>query len=115
MHRERQKMPRSIWIVLPLSSNQRAANLDKALRIALDSKLQYPAACNAMENLLIHQELAPVIIPQWVKKFKENGVILLGCKNTYKITNEVSLASDNEWDEEYNDLKLSIKIVENFS
>jgi len=89
------------------------ANLSKALKIALDSKLQYPAACNAMENLLIHQELAPVIIPQWVKKFKENGVILLGCKNTYKITNEVSLASDNEWDEEYNDLKLSIKIVEN--
>jgi glutamate-5-semialdehyde dehydrogenase len=66
-----------------------------------------------MENLLIHKELAQEIIPQWVKKFKEKDVVLLGCENTRKITNEVSLASDNEWDEEYNDLKLAIKIVEN--
>ena len=89
------------------------ADLNKAIKIALDSKLQYPAACNAMENLLIHKELATEIIPQWVKKFKEKDVVLLGCENTRKITNEVSQASDKEWDEEYNDLKLSIKIVEN--
>ena len=89
------------------------ADLNKALKIAFDSKLQYPAACNAMENLLIQQALAPKIIPQLVKIFEEKGVSLLGCENTRKISTEVSLASDNEWDEEYNDLKLSIKIVEN--
>ena len=89
------------------------ADLSKALKIAFDSKLQYPAACNAMENLLIHQGLAPGIIPQLVKIFDEKSVSLLGCENTRKISTEVSLASDNEWDEEYNDLKLSIKIVEN--
>ena len=89
------------------------ADLNKALKIAFDSKLQYPAACNAMENLLIQQGLAPEIIPQLVKIFEEKGVSLLGCENTRKISTEVSLASDNEWDEEYNDLKLSIKIVEN--
>jgi len=89
------------------------ADLNKALKIAFDSKLQYPAACNAMENLLIHKGLAPRIIPQLVKIFEEQGVSLLGCENTRKISKEVSLASDNEWDEEYNDLKLSIKIVEN--
>ncbi len=89
------------------------ADLNKALKIAFDSKLQYPAACNAMENLLIHQGLAPEIIPQLVKIFEEQGVSLLGCENTRQISTEVSLASDNEWDEEYNDLKLSIKIVEN--
>ena len=89
------------------------ADLNKALKIAFDSKLQYPAACNAMENLLIQQALAPEIIPQLVKIFEEKGVSLLGCENTRKISTEVSLASDNEWDEEYNDLKLSIKIVEN--
>jgi len=88
------------------------ADLNKALKIAFDSKLQYPAACNAMENLLIHQGLAPEIIPQLVKIFEEQGVSLLGCENTRQISTEVSLASDNEWDEEYNDLKLSIKIVE---
>ena len=89
------------------------ADLNKALKITFDSKLQYPAACNAMENLLIHQGLAPGIIPQLVKNFEEKGVSLLGCEKTHKISTEVSLASDNEWDEEYNDLKLSIKIVEN--
>jgi len=88
------------------------ADLNKALKIAFDSKLQYPAACNAMENLLIHQGLAPEVIPQLVKIFEEQGVSLLGCENTRQISTEVSLASDNEWDEEYNDLKLSIKIVE---
>ena len=88
------------------------ADLNKALKIAFDSKLQYPAACNAMENLLIHQGLAPEVIPQLVKIFEEQGVSLLGCENTHQISTEVSLASDNEWDEEYNDLKLSIKIVE---
>ena len=66
-----------------------------------------------MENLLIHQGLASGIIPQLVKNFEEKGVSLLGCENTRKISTKVSLASDNEWDEEYNDLKLSIKIVEN--
>ena len=90
----------------------READLNKALRIALDSKLQYPAACNAMENLLIHQELAFEIIPQWVEEFAAKGVALVGCEKTRKIASEVSPASDNEWDEEYNDLKLSIKIVE---
>ena len=48
-----------------------------------------------------------------VKVFEEQGVSLLGCENTRQISTVVSLASDNEWDEEYNDLKLSIKIVEN--
>ncbi|MBC8283728.1 MAG: glutamate-5-semialdehyde dehydrogenase [Nitrospinae bacterium] len=90
----------------------READLNKALRIALDSKLQYPAACNAMENLLIHQELAFEIIPQWVEEFAAKGVALVGCEKTRKIASEVSPASDNEWDKEYNDLKLSIKIVE---
>ncbi len=89
------------------------ADLEKALRIALDSKLQYPAACNAMENLLVHQNVASKIIPKLVEKFKETGVSLLGCEKTCEISPGFSPASKNEWDEEYNDLKLSIKIVEN--
>jgi len=89
------------------------ADLEKALKIALDSKLQYPAACNAMENLLIHQDIASQIIPKLAEKFKERGVSLLGCEKTCGIYKDLSPASENEWDEEYNDLKLSIKIVEN--
>ena len=87
------------------------ADLSKALRIALDSKLQYAAACNAMENLLVHREIAPEIIPKLVEKFQEKEVSLVGCDETCKIATGLSPASENEWDEEYNDLKLAIKIV----
>lgn len=91
------------------------ADLDKALRIALDSKLQYPAACNAMESLLIHKEIAAEILPDLVKNFQEKGVTLLGCEKTCQIATDVSPASEGEWDEEYNDLKLSIKIVDDLN
>ena len=89
------------------------ANLEKALRIALDSKLQYPAACNAMENLLVHHDLASKIIPQLIVKFQEKGVLLMGCAKTCELYPHLAVASEKEWDQEYNDLKLSIKIVEN--
>ena len=89
------------------------ADLDKALRIALDSKLQYPAACNAMENLLVHQGVASKIIPRLVEKFLEKDVVLLGCEKSCVISKDLSPVLKNEWDKEYNDLKLSIKIVEN--
>jgi len=88
------------------------ADLEKALRIALDSKLQYPAACNAMENLLVHKDVAAEIIPQLVEKFQNKGVSLMGCDETRKIATQLLPASENEWDEEYNDLKLSVKTVE---
>ena len=91
----------------------READLEKALRIALDSKLQYPAACNAMENLLVHKEVASKIIPQLVGKFGEKGVLLMGCEKSREIYPELTATSEKEWDKEYNDLKLSIKIVEN--
>ncbi len=91
----------------------READLDKASRIAMDSKLQYPAACNAMENLLVHQEVASSILPQLIRKFEEKGILLVGCEKSREIATNLNLASEKEWDEEYNDLKLSIKIVEN--
>ncbi|SVA27278.1 uncharacterized protein METZ01_LOCUS80132, partial [marine metagenome] len=77
------------------------------------SKLQYPAACNAMENLLVHQDVASKIIPQLVEKFLEKNVVLLGCEKSCVISTDLSPVLKNEWDKEYNDLKLSIKIVEN--
>ena len=91
------------------------ANLDKSVRICLDSKLQYPAACNAMETLLIHKDFAEKVLPDLVKRFKEKHVELLGCASTCNLNFGVKPASEADWDIEYNDLKLSIKIVDSFS
>jgi len=89
----------------------KGANIDMAVRVVLDSKLQYPAACNAMENLLIHRDIAEQALPLLVEKFKEQNVELVGCEKTCQLAPEINPAEKDEWDTEYNDLKLAVKIV----
>lgn len=91
------------------------ADLDKAIKICLDSKLQYPAACNAMETLLVHKDVAEKVLPDLVAKFTEKQVELVGCVKTCHVVAEMSPACESEWETEYNDLKLSIKVVDDFS
>ena len=93
----------------------KSADLDKAIRISLDSKLQYPAACNAMETLLVHTDISAKILPNLVAKFREKQVELVGCVKTCQVVPDVSPACEADWDLEYNDLKLSIKIVDGLS
>lgn len=88
------------------------ADKDKALRVALDAKLQYAAACNAMETLLIHQEVAPEILPDLVRQFRQQEVELVGCLRTCSLFPDLKRAEEVDWDAEYNDLKLAIKIVD---
>ena len=91
------------------------ADLDKSVRICLDSKLQYPAACNAMETLLVHKDFAEKVLPDLVKRLNEKNVELFGCAAISNLALGVLPASEVDWDMEYNDLKLSIKIVDSFS
>jgi glutamate-5-semialdehyde dehydrogenase len=91
------------------------ADIQKAIDIALDSKLQYPAACNAMETLLVDKSVAEKVLPELAKKFAEKGVQLFGCDETRRVISEMNAAGDDEWDTEYNDLKLSIKLVGDYS
>lgn len=87
------------------------ADTNKALAVALDSKLQYPAACNAMETLLVHEQIAPKILPTLCETFEREGVELLGCERTCRLLPQVKRAQEIDWDTEYTDLKLSVKIV----
>ncbi len=86
------------------------ADLPKALAIAIDSKCQYPAACNAIETLLIHKDVAESFLMIAVPKFEAAGVRLVGdeTSNLYGIE---EIATDQDWSTEYLDLVLSIKIV----
>ena len=86
-------------------------NLDIALKVALDSKIQYPAACNAVETLLIHKDIAPDFLKKAIPMFNSNDVKLIGDQKSVELV--VSLEANYEdWKTEYLDLILSIKIVD---
>jgi len=92
----------------------RAADLDKALAITLDSKVQYPAACNAAETLLVHAALAKDFLPLIVAKLQTEGVEIRGCPRALAALppGKIVPASDRDWSTEYGDLILAVKIVD---
>lgn len=87
------------------------ADLDKAIRIAYDSKCQYPAVCNAMETLLVDEKIAKDFLPRIKKEYDKSGVELRGDEQTQAII-DIAPATEDDWSCEYNDLILSIRIVE---
>ena len=86
------------------------ANLEKAVAIAVDAKTDYPAACNAIETLLIHEAIAPQFLPQVAEALE--GVELRGDSATGQIIPSQE-ATAEDWATEYSDLILAIKIVKN--
>ena len=87
------------------------ANLEMALSVALDSKIQYPAACNAIETLLVHKDIAPAFLEKAIPLFNSNDVKLIGDKRSVELGLKYE-ASLEDWKTEYLDLILSIKIVD---
>ncbi|MBO8216919.1 glutamate-5-semialdehyde dehydrogenase [Prochlorococcus marinus] len=87
------------------------ANLEMALSVALDSKIQYPAACNAIETLLVHKDIAPAFLEKAIPLFNSKEVKLIGDKRSVELGLKYK-ASLEDWKTEYLDLILSIKIVD---
>ena len=86
------------------------ADIDMAIRVCHDAKCQYPAVCNAMETLLVHEKIADSFLPKMMNAFQQCGVELRGDEKTRKIA-DMKSTSEEDWSTEYNDLILSIKIV----
>jgi len=86
------------------------ADIEMAVKICYDAKVQYPAVCNAMETLLVHKDVAAVFLPRMAEDYVEAGVEMRGDLETRQII-DANPASDEDWSTEYNDLILSIKIV----
>ncbi len=88
------------------------ADLDQALKIAIDSKTQYPAACNAIETLLLHGDIAKSFLEKAIPVFESLGVRLLGdsISQSFGVSEP---ADQKDWSKEYLDLVLSIKVVAN--
>ncbi|MGL1890340.1 MAG: glutamate-5-semialdehyde dehydrogenase [Spirochaetaceae bacterium] len=87
------------------------ADIDTGLKVTLDSKCQYPAVCNAIETLLVDSSIAAEFLPKIKELLEDNDVELRGCAQTSKII-DIKKATDQDWDTEYNELILSIKIVD---
>jgi glutamate-5-semialdehyde dehydrogenase len=89
----------------------RQVDLDQAVTVAVDSKAQYPAACNAIETLLLHQEVAPAFMAAALPAFAKAGVELRGDPAAMALGISHA-ASDDDWSTEYLDLVLSIRVVD---
>ncbi|MBA7547740.1 Gamma-glutamyl phosphate reductase [subsurface metagenome] len=87
------------------------ANIEMAVSIAYNAKVQRPGVCNAMETLLVHQKIAKSFLPNMKAEFDKAGVELRGCKNTKAILPDIKDAVEGDWSTEYLDLVLSIKTV----
>jgi len=89
----------------------RDADMDKAVRIAFDSKCQYAAVCNAMETLLVDRSVAKEFLPRIKSEYVKAGVVLRGDEETCGIIDCLK-ANEEDWRTEYNDMILSVKIVD---
>ncbi len=88
------------------------ADLEKALDISFNAKVQRPGVCNAMETLLVHKDIADKFLPKFKELMDKANVELRGCEKTLEML-DIKRAEESDWDEEYLDLILSIKVVDN--
>lgn len=91
-----------------------AADQDMAEQICLNAKVQRPGVCNAMETLLIHQDLAPEFLPRVAAALRKAGVELRGCARAREILDDLLPADETDWAAEYLDLILAIRVVEDY-
>ncbi|MCR5030814.1 MAG: glutamate-5-semialdehyde dehydrogenase [Selenomonadaceae bacterium] len=89
------------------------ADLDMALRIAVNAKTSRPAVCNAMETLLVHEDEAKGFLPKVAKAMREKNVEMRGDAATRAIVPDMAEATEKDWATEYDDLILSVKVVKN--
>ncbi|HBV99422.1 MAG: gamma-glutamyl phosphate reductase [Peptococcaceae bacterium BICA1-7] len=86
------------------------ADIPMAVKIAVDSKTQYVAVCNATETLLVNEKAAPKFLPELKKALDTKQVEIIGCSKTREVIPS-SPASEEDWKTEYLDYKLSVKVV----
>ena len=93
----------------------KAADIEKAVAIAVDAKVGYPSACNAIETLLVHQDIAAEFLPIVAAQLQSKQVELLGDEAARQVLNPLKAVTEDDWATEYSDLILSIKIVDSLT
>ncbi|RJP76005.1 MAG: glutamate-5-semialdehyde dehydrogenase [Desulfobacteraceae bacterium] len=88
------------------------ADLAMAEKICFNSKVQRPGVCNAMETLLVHKNIVSDFLPMMGERFINAGVEIRGCPETCRILPQAKPATEKDWSEEYLDLILAVRVVE---
>ena len=88
------------------------ANVEKAMKIAFNAKVQRPSVCNAMETLLVHKDIADKFLPMMLMMYNSSAVEIRGDKAVQEYSGQVHPATEEDWSTEYGDLRLSVKIVD---
>ena len=89
-----------------------SADVEMAVKIAYNAKVQRPSVCNAMETLLVHKAIADKFMPAMLAKYAEAGVEIRGDENVQSFDKAVVPVTEEDWATEYGDLRLSVKIVD---
>lgn len=90
-----------------------SADLDRAVEICATAKTSSPAACNAVETLLIHEQVAPAFVPRLAERFQRDGVELRGDAAVCALAPSAKAATEEDWGREYLDLIVAVKVVPN--
>ncbi len=88
------------------------ADLEMAVDLTVNSKTHKPGVCNALETLLVHRDIAADFLPQVATALRGNNVELRGCERTREILTDITAATAEDWETEYLDLILAIKVVD---
>ena len=87
------------------------ADPDMAREVCLNSKLQRPGTCNAMETMLVHEKISGTFLPDVFKGMSDAGVELRGCEKSRKVLPDITQATEDDWSSEYLEKILSVKVV----
>ena len=90
-----------------------SADYEQAEKICINAKVQRPGVCNAMETLLIHQDIAETFVPRITNAMRAQGVELRGCEITREFAENILPATEDDWYAEYLDLTLAVRVVGN--
>lgn len=88
------------------------ADVEMAMKIAFNAKVQRPSVCNAMETLLVHKDIADKFLPMMLMMYNSSAVEIRGDEAVQEYSGQVHLATEEDWSTEYGDLRLSVKIVD---
>ena len=87
------------------------ANIDMAVKIALNAKVNRPSTCNSMETLLVHKNIVDAFMPAMLEEYRKAHVTILGDDKIQTFGDDIKPATEEDWATEYNDLRLSVKVV----